>query len=412
MKYLWIASCDFGGAGIASVNAIERIAKMGAEAQLIVLYKKSKSEFVTGIYNHYNLIDRIIYFLIRIIRKIYKILMVGKTVKKYSYFDVQLNFVTAERLHRLLNFEPDIINVAWVTDFVSYKTIHELKKMTRAKVIYNMTDNAPITGGCHYPWDCKGFHTDCYPCPALYKKKSHCSEKTLKKKKAYIESDDAIVGTTNDINRAKKSSIFKDVEHIVSVTIRDNPYSFKKNVGRDLWGISNDAYVIFFGSKNISDPRKGFDLLIEALNMVKSKIDTQNIVLLVAGESVGTSIPFDVKFIGTLSFEDLFKAFCASDLFVCPSVEDSGPMMLNYSFLANIPVVAFEMGVALDLVEHKVNGYIAKIFNIEDYCNGIIYCYENRESILQSIARINKHIKEQIHKDKNIYKIIGLEPPV
>ena len=409
MKYLGIASFDFGGAGIASVNAIDRIAKMGAEVQLIVLYKKSKNEFVTGIYNHSKLVDRIIYFFVRIIRKTYKSLVIGKTIGKYSYFDSQLNFATAKKLYQLLDFKPDIISISWVTDFVSYKTINELKRLTGAKIIYNMTDNAPITGGCHYPWDCKAFYTNCYPCPALCRINSHHSENMLKKKKVYIENDDMIIGTTNDINRAKKSFIFKDDKHKVSVAVRDNPYFFEKKVGRYLWGISDDTYVVFFGSKNISDKRKGFDLLVEALKMLKSKIDSKNIVLLVAGESVGSSIPFNVKYIGVLNFEDLFKAFCTSDLFVCPSVEDSGPMMINYAFLANIPIVAFEMGVALDLIKHKRNGYIAENYNVEDYCDGIIYCYKNKEYILESIVEVNKYIKEQTLNSKNFYKIIGLE---
>jgi glycosyltransferase involved in cell wall biosynthesis len=44
-------------------------------------------------------------------------------------------------------------------------------------------------------------------------------------------------------------------------------------------------------------------------------------------------------------------------LFICPSVEDSGPMMINEAIMSGTPVASFEMGVALDLVDPGVTGY-------------------------------------------------------
>ena len=55
------------------------------------------------------------------------------------------------------------------------------------------------------------------------------------------------------------------------------------------------------------------------------------------------------KSIGYLSHEDLVHAYQASDIYLSPSVEDSGPMMLRQAAMTGIPTVAFNIGNALDL---------------------------------------------------------------
>ena len=54
----------------------------------------------------------------------------------------------------------------------------------------------------------------------------------------------------------------------------------------------------------------------------------------------------------------LFAAtYAAADIFICSSVEDSGPMMINESMMSGTPVAAFEMGVAIDLVVNGTTGF-------------------------------------------------------
>ncbi len=160
-----------------------------------------------------------------------------------------------------------------------------------------------------------------------------------------------IIGTTNDCNRARESVLFHDCDVFPVVSVTPNPFSYPRQTGRTLWGIDEDKYVIFVGASFLNETRKGINYLIEALEILKGKCTIDNILILLAGDG-DVEIPADyaVKKVGTLGREDLFKAFCCSDLFVCPSVEDSGPMMINYAFGANIPVVSFKTGAALALI--------------------------------------------------------------
>jgi len=65
---------------------------------------------------------------------------------------------------------PNAIFIYWASGFINAKLIHDLATKTKARIYILMIDNAPITGGCHYPWECKGYENDCSNCPAIQSK--------------------------------------------------------------------------------------------------------------------------------------------------------------------------------------------------------------------------------------------------
>ena len=131
-------------------------------------------------------------------------------------------------------------------------------------------------------------------------------------------------------------------------------------------------------------------------------------IIVAGGECGDFPEEYDVRKVGKLSFEDLFRAYACADLFLCPSLEDSGPMMINYGVMAYIPVVAFEMGVALDIIRHKENGYIAKWRDVDDFAEGILYCMTNNDRIQSELKQINDQLMEESKKNY-IWKNLGVE---
>jgi glycosyltransferase involved in cell wall biosynthesis len=71
------------------------------------------------------------------------------------------------------------------------------------------------------------------------------------------------------------------------------------------------------------------------------------------------------------SQEVLAEMYQIADFLVVPSLEDSGPMMINESILCGTPVVAFDMGVAGDLVKTGKTGYLARLGDKDDLAFGI-----------------------------------------
>jgi glycosyltransferase involved in cell wall biosynthesis len=55
----------------------------------------------------------------------------------------------------------------------------------------------------------------------------------------------------------------------------------------------------------------------------------------------------------------LARAYQACDVFVSPSIHDAGPMMVGEAMLCGRPVVAFPVGIAVDLVKHAQTGELA-----------------------------------------------------
>jgi len=405
-KVLCLSTNDRGGAGLSLLKGVERLRKKGVDITMLVCNKYSDSDACIGVFDAHTRMGRLRILLNHIYCKLRKVIAFGRPNEKYIMFDLQINMVTANRILKLYGKRPDLIRIGWVTDFVSARTIRKLQEITGASINYMMVDNAPIGGGCHYPWDCQGYTRDCYPCPAL-KISNKTAQKTLLFKNKYITKEMFITGTTNDINRAKQSRLFKNRKCMVNVALRDNPYHFSREEGRSFFEIPDDKYVIFCGAASITAERKGFKELLDSLEIVKKKVDIENVIIIVAGGECGAFPPgYDVRKVGRLSFQDMFKAYACADLFLCPSLEDSGPIMINYGVMSNIPVVAFEMGIALDIIRHKENGYIARWRNVDDYANGIVYCIKNREKIQKEIESVNNAIKNECNNRPSIMRIL------
>lgn len=150
---------------------------------------------------------------------------------------------------------------------------------------------------------------------------------------------------------------------------------------------------------SVASKRKGLKELIESLKILKEKIDDPSqIHLAIAGNNLTgfeALLPFSYTKLGYLDHNNLPKAFQAADVFVSPSIEDSGPMMVNQSIMCGTPVVSFEIGVALDLVHNNETGYKAKLKNTEDFAAGI-----------ESILRLSP---SDYNKMSNNCRKIGLE---
>jgi glycosyltransferase involved in cell wall biosynthesis len=118
-------------------------------------------------------------------------------------------------------------------------------------------------------------------------------------------------------------------------------------------------------------------LLFDALSLLADDwpYDSPLPVLLAAGNAMNFSAlrkkGFTLVDLGFVDVDTLAKAYAAADLFACPSIEDSGPMMINESMMSGTPVVSFRMGVAEDLIEDGITGAIAELGNVVEFTEGM-----------------------------------------
>jgi glycosyltransferase involved in cell wall biosynthesis len=71
----------------------------------------------------------------------------------------------------------------------------------------------------------------------------------------------------------------------------------------------------------------------------------------------------------------------AADTFVSPSLEEAFGQTFNESIFCGTPAVSFEKTGTEDIIEHKINGYLAEYKNIEDLARGIEWCLYNLDRV-------------------------------
>ncbi len=300
----------------------------------------------------------------------------------YNQYENRTLFSTKSILKNV-PFVPGIIILYWVSNTINSRNIYELNSLTKAPVLWYMMDMASLTGGCHYAWDCEGYKKSCGKCPAIYSsdEKDITYRNLLLKKKHFDQANLFVVAGTEWLYRqAKESTLFRE-KPVYKVMASKEPEIFRpfdKQLSRRKLRVPFNKKVVFFGATTFDQKRKGLSYLLDALQKLKHLLHTSDqkdkVMLLIAGrhnKDLFDKLSFDYTYTGMLSYQDLALAYQASDVFVCPSIEDSGPLMINESIMCGTPVVSFEMGVAPDLVHTGKTGYRAKLKNSEDLARGI-----------------------------------------
>ena len=100
------------------------------------------------------------------------------------------------------------------------------------------------------------------------------------------------------------------------------------------------------------------------------EIDPENRTTSTFGSSLG-----DFKYSGGVLAPN-GKIYCvpynASDVFLVPSLQENLSNSIMESMSCGLPVVAFDTGGNSDLIEHSINGYLAKKYETVDFANGIM----------------------------------------
>lgn len=287
---------------------------------------------------------------------------------------------------------PDYIFVHWVSGFANAKYIRDLQKLTGAKVFFVMLDEAILSGGCHYCWKCDGISNGCKNCSMTTSRslKFHIRWNYLYKMFYLPKERNVIVCSKYDEEKLlrsqlwKNANVFKIYVKIDEQLFRPTPDKFSL---RKKYNLPQDKKIIFFGCTYLSEERKGMTFLVKALN----KINADNVICLIAGRGDFPQTKIESVNVGHLAIKELADCFRLADCYVCSSLEDSGPQMVNMALMSGCPTVSFTTGVALDFVKTGETGYLAKWGDIDDLARGMDYIIELSK---EKIERMSKNCRE------------------
>lgn len=375
MNFLHLTAADHGGAGIAAWRMHDGLRALGHASRMLVLERRTNDADVLALAD-----DNPGFRWRRTAQKSWLKL----SSRSDHYFQNQLLSpdLDAAGLCQLVGLQPDVIVVHFISHFLSPDDVLTLQQVTGAPVLWHLLDMGLLTGGCHYAWDCEGYTRACGNCPTLrwngandlsariWQAKHHAMDRT----RGWV-----VAGSSLLARQAVASSLLGQ-RHIETLLLGVPSQAFAPSdavVFREALGVGSAERVVFFGAQKFNQRRKGMHLLLEALLRLADDWPrgTPLPVLLSAGNATDFAPlrgkGFSMVDLGFVNSDTLARAYAAADLFACPSVEDSGPMMINESMMSGTPVVSFRMGVAEDLIEDGVTGVIAELGSVAAFADGM-----------------------------------------
>ena len=188
---------------------------------------------------------------------------------------------------------------------------------------------------------------------------------------------------------SSKSALLKDfqIQAIPNPIDTDVFKAISKDFARKKLSLPQDKFLLLFGAMNTQDKRKGFDYLLKALEILKTKYGDeirQQIELVIFGKSKGSDfsdLPYKIVEMGQISqIDKLVNLYNAANLFVLPSLEDNLPNTVMEALACASPVLAFDQGGIPDMIEHKKNGYLARYKSKDDLAEGIYWVWKTFQS--------------------------------
>ncbi|MFH1645682.1 MAG: glycosyltransferase family 4 protein, partial [Candidatus Omnitrophota bacterium] len=277
--------------------------------------------------------------------------------------------------------EADIIHLHWIATMVNYTEF--FRNMENKPAVWTLHDMNPFTGGCHYAVDCTKYEIGCNSCPQLSSKDPNDLSRRIfkRKEKAYKGRNIHIVTPSKWLaGCAKRSLLFKNfkidvISHGVSTSVftkRDKQYS------RNLLNLPTNKTLILFGADYKAE-RKGFKYLMEALKLLKERIDTSNIALVTFGPKqdiryFSKNTGFTVYQLGRIDNEALLSALYSScDMFIIPSLEEAFGQTCLESMACGTPAIGFNTGGIPDMIIPHKTGLLVELKNIKDLTDKIEY---------------------------------------
>jgi len=206
-----------------------------------------------------------------------------------------------------------------------------------------------------------------------------------------LDSSFAVIAQSSD-TKNNCDKYYKLKNKISIVPLPYDIFDFKEARREDL-GMKKDLkYAITVGRLV---KRKGIDYLLRAVK----KIDYLNAIIIGDGPEKEKWIKFSkelkindrVKFLGRVDENKKFQYLNNSDVYVLSSLHEGLGIVLQEAMQVGLPIVSFDNGGQIDLVENEENGFLVKIGDVDGMADKIEIVVNNKK--IAEKFRINNLIK-------------------
>lgn len=351
MKILHINTNDFGGAGIAAIRLHEALLRNKIDSNFLCLNK-------TRIGSQYSekFIQKKAPWLFRLLHRLKLVRYAhernaqsiqGKTGNFEIFSSPNSDYNIAN--HPLVK-SADIIHLHWVANFLDWPSFF---KSVDKPIVWTLHDMNPFLGGFHYLGDRNRNQ-------ALFQdvEEKYVSVKINAVK--HKENMHIVCPSYWIYTQSLSSRILGKFPH--SIIPNSIPVEIFKPLdklkSRNTFGLPPTKKVILFVAASLSNPRKGFNLLTQALK----NFNRDDYHLAFVGKSSFPDLLETESFfnLGEIDNEEKLAAvYSAADIFVIPSIEDNLPNTMIESLACGTPIVGFNIGGIPDVVIDGFNGFMA-----------------------------------------------------
>ena len=371
MKIVTVSAADrIGGAGIAAYRLHQGLRQAGLEAEMLVMRKTSADPSVhrlSSCLNRHRRMRR------RLAAEGHRRQLARHPRQPGSGY-WSLNRFSYPIASAINAYQADIVHLHWLGD--NYLPIEQFAKI-KPPIVWTLHDMWAFTGGCHSADDCQRYQTDCGHCPQLLHLAADdiSARISRRKQQAWADISMTIVCPSQWLaDCARQSRILKNkrIEVIANGIDASQFKPLDKRGARQAFNLPLDKKLILFGAVGgANDPRKGFAYLRGALQHLSEKSDAE-VVVFGAAQAESLDIRLPVHQIGYLSDAVSMRLlYSACDVFALPALQENLPNTLMESLVCGTPCVAFDNGGVGDLVQHKRNGYLARLKDSADLARGI-----------------------------------------
>jgi glycosyltransferase involved in cell wall biosynthesis len=261
----------------------------------------------------------------------------------------------------------DVLHLHWVAGFVDYQAFFSMLP-ERTRVVWLLHDMNAMTGGCHYDNDCGRYVSGCGACPQLGSTDPEdLSRQIWKRKEGVFGALEAnqlhLVAPSRWMLQLVKGSplLSKFSATLIPYGVDVEEFAPRdRRFAREILGIPQGAQVVMFVSDHLTNWRKGFSVLLEALSGLTQ---AHHLFLLSVGKEDprGTG-PIPGMHMGEVRSDRwLSVVYSAADLFVLPSVQNNLPNTVLESLACGTPVVGFDVGGVPDMVRPGRTGQLVPV---------------------------------------------------
>lgn len=370
MKVVQVSSsAQIGGAGIAAHRLHTGLRNLGADSMMLVDKALDTDPYVVIPGNSYDkLLARVCPILDR----------VPGCFLRPELDRVSSSWFPNRLLSRVKALQADILNLHWVND--GFMRIETLGSFDRP-IVWTFHDMWPFAGGEHYvggsvrykegysrtnrPAVESGFDVNRW----VWNRKRR-SWKTLQ--------NNLVIATPSRwlADCVRQSILFRDfrIEVLPNGIDHERFKPMRRDIVRDILGLPKDRKLILFAAGSATtDKRKGYHLLIDALQHLQSMGQYDEYELVVFGAASGIdSFRMKTRYLGKLHDEiSMALVYAAADVFLAPSLEDNLPNTVLESLACGTPVAAFNIGGMPDMIAHRHNGYLAAPYDTAELAHGL-----------------------------------------